>query len=480
MGNKDDKKSSKVSKKEAKVVEDSPSNGDANNNSHSVNEKLKGVASLVPPNNDSHSGVNNEALCKDDSHPMTMANAPNLMNQSHMSAGISALPQGNSMLYQQSVPSGFPNQWPSQYFQPMAGPYASLGYPGAHAQSDIGNNKRVDALEANVNKILEIISKNAQGTQNFQGNIDNNTQNLPSDVQNATMQYENVSDDQEEGEYRENSDFSMGDNGASCSNSLDDSFEKAFSANKVVPSVDQSVADMVNKACTESPSEEFFQNLMAKYDRPENCDKVCAPELDKKLFNTSIAGSKDINFMERRLFSIQEVLAHSLHANIRLMDMLTAFKKQDPDCEVTKEMFDIVRSSTFLAGHASFKMSLLRRENIKKLLDERNTDVVDHIRVPITSRLMGDDFVKSCKEAAENKSALTRVLKKPVQSFSRPSYASSNGRFQQNRQNFRGNNNYLRGVRPAFNRGTSRGRYNSGGRGRFNSRSQSAVSNAKN
>ena len=278
---------------------------------------------------------------------------PTLMtNNNNMHQSASALPQ----MYQ----GVFPNQW-----HPMTNQLTNMGYPATHAQTDV-NNRRVDVLEQNVNKILEILSRNAQNSDANKGtnginneeqlnyvpkgitgdNIAHSTANY---VPPPSMQYENVSE--EEGEFIEAfNDKEKNENEVPID---EDAFEKAFSSEKFWAPVDKSVADLVNKACTEQPSEDFYKSLMDRYDKPENCNKVVAPELEKRFFcasSTSIPGSREVNLLEKKLYAAQDVLVHALYANIKLLDMLKSLKTDDPECEVTKELYEVAQGATFLTG----------------------------------------------------------------------------------------------------------------------------------
>ena len=254
--------------------------------------------------------------------------------------------------------------------------------------------------------------------------------------------YENISDNE--------IDIIDSNNNNVCS----DDIAGLFPTDKSGGSIDDALAVIANRACTDKPDDDFMKNIRDKYPKPENCNKVVAPELEKKLFNCGVVppGQQRVKHTERVLRNAQSVLTDSVYAQLRVVDSLKQLVHDSPDCDFTKELYETSRDAMLMACNSSFRLSVARRDNVKSLLDEKNVDVTDPSVVPITDKLFGDDLVKSCKEAFEARAALSKVLKKPTSTYT----PSSSSVYRRNNSGKK--QDYFRGTKPAWSKSSYRGR----------------------
>ena len=344
---------------------------------------------------------------------------------------------------------GFP------YPQPMSSvPFAHLqGYQHPGMSND--TSSRIDKLELNMGKILDILSKK---DNNMDKSMDIKKGNDDFSHGRSDNMYEDVSD-AEGDRFSVNTRFSPKHDGDSVD--LNDSLEAPFGCVKEGVEVDPSVASFVNKMCTQEPDWEYFREVSERYaTQPKNCKYVVVPEMDKTVANNF--ARLDAN-REKQLVSIQKNAVKSVVANTKLLDMLKSLKQDNPDCEVTQEMYNLAKDSVFLAAHTSFKLSSHRRCNAKSNVADSFVGICDTAKNPITDKLFGDDVIKACKDIGDDSRAMEKVLKQPYQSKS----------YAYNRRPFGQSSNYLRGVRGSnrsFGRGYSRSSYNSS-RGGYNNNS---------
>ena len=308
-------------------------------------------------------------------------------------------------------------------------------YPFSSQMTNMSTlNARMDKLEGNVNLLADSI----QGlTRALSGHA---TPVNPTVRSTANVAYEDISD-VEDGELKSH----LGDNsGQGGSNGCHSLAALAFPTASKAESIDSELAEFASKSCTVDPEPEVLAAIKKEFVQPENCKFVIAPELEAKLLVNE--PSSYIKAREQNLFNLQDGLVHGMYGLLNLTSSLQIIQ-QESEHEVFGELVDTARKVLLLCGHTSLELSKFRKLNVKSVFNPKFDKVCSNA-TEITSKLFGDDLIKTCKDTAEESAAMDKVLRaiKPSKnnfkprpsfksrgqySFARNAYAPS--RIQQDR-----------------------------------------------
>ncbi|XP_022803358.1 uncharacterized protein LOC111340734 [Stylophora pistillata] len=160
------------------------------------------------------------------------------------------------------------------------------------------------------------------------------------------------------------------------------------------PKVAQKLADIVNKRWGSKLEEAKLKEKLAKYNRPDNCEKLTVPKVNPEIWNKlkHVTRSADL-----RLANMQKVLVKVGSAIAKSTDTLLAIRA-DPEktsaSALTEKLGKLITHNAdalALLGHVNIDLSYRRRDAIKPNLNNEYSSLCGS-QVPITSLLFGDEL----------------------------------------------------------------------------------------
>ena len=160
------------------------------------------------------------------------------------------------------------------------------------------------------------------------------------------------------------------------------------------PKVAQKLADIVNKRWGSKLEEAKLKEKLAKYNRPDNCEKLTVPKVNPEIRNKLKHGTKSADL---RLANMQKVLVKVGSAVAKATDTLLAIRA-DPEktsaLALTEKLGKLVTynaDALALLGHVNIELSYRRRDAIKPNLNDEYSSLCGS-QVPITGLLFGDEL----------------------------------------------------------------------------------------
>lgn len=160
------------------------------------------------------------------------------------------------------------------------------------------------------------------------------------------------------------------------------------------PKVAQKLADIVNKRWGSKLEEAKLKEKLAKYNRPDNCEKLTVPKVNPEIWNKlkHVTRSADL-----RLANMQKVLVKVGSAIAKSTDTLLAIRA-DPEktsaSALTEKLGKLITHNAdalALLGHVNIDLSYRRRDAIKPNLNNEYSSLCGS-QVPITGLLFGDEL----------------------------------------------------------------------------------------
>ena len=160
------------------------------------------------------------------------------------------------------------------------------------------------------------------------------------------------------------------------------------------PKVVQKLADIVNKRWGSKLEDAKLKEKLAKYNRPDNCEKLTVPKVNPEIWNKlkHVTRSADL-----RLANMQKVLVKVGSAVAKSTDTLLAIRA-DPEktsaSALTEKLGKLVMynaDALALLGHVNIELSYHRRDAIKPNLNNEYSSLCGS-QVPITGLLFGDEL----------------------------------------------------------------------------------------
>lgn len=296
----------------------------------------------------------------------------------------------------------------------------SSGYGGNLIQQQLINTQQMclqqqqamSALTDTVNKIRQSIEvREKQETSKRKGDADDSRDfrslldetvsegNIISDVSddgNLSSHDENSSDEEGEPESKrqkvqEQEESSKDESGKGGSNkklqklkNLESNFKKE---KKYAEKVHEVVASTVNEgieAIVEHKAD-TVQNLLKKYDRPENCKFLEVPKVNKAVW-TSKQTSKELKESDRLMQRTQNYLTKGLIPLVTLMD-----KTLKSESEESEELFDLAMDSFNLLAFAHRDISNQRRRLLTPAIDGKYKQMCGESAPISSTHLFGDE-----------------------------------------------------------------------------------------
>ena len=187
------------------------------------------------------------------------------------------------------------------------------------------------------------------------------------------------------------------------------------------PKVAQKLADIVNKRWGSKLEEAKLKEKLAKYNRPDNCEKLTVPKVNPEIWNKlkHVTRSADL-----RLANMQKVLVKVGSAVAKSTDTLLAIRA-DPEktsaSALTEKLGKLVTynaDALALLGHVNIELSYRRRDAIKPNLNNEYSSLCGS-QVPITGLLFGDELQSQLNNIkASNKIGHTTTAKSSYRNHS--------------------------------------------------------------
>lgn len=179
---------------------------------------------------------------------------------------------------------------------------------------------------------------------------------------------------------------------------LESNFKKE---KKYAEKVHEVVASTVNEgieAIVEHKSD-TVQNLMKKYERPENCKFLEVPKVNKAVW-TSKQTSKELKESDRLMQRTQNYLTKGLIPLVKLMD-----KTLKSESEESEELFDLAMDSFNLLAFSHRDISNQRRSLLAPAIDGKYKQLCGESAPISSTHLFGDEenLEKRVKEIDESR-----------------------------------------------------------------------------
>lgn len=159
----------------------------------------------------------------------------------------------------------------------------------------------------------------------------------------------------------------------------------------VGPKVDDILSKVVNSGIRSQIDRSVAKEMSAKYNRPENCEAMKVPRVNKELWNTTSL-AKSSKEMDKSFQTTQRYLNQGLVPLVMLMNkMLKTENTED---------FRLARDAFQLLAYAHRDMSNLRRQLIKSVVADKYKQLCND-STPVTDNLLGDELEKQVKTVDE-------------------------------------------------------------------------------
>ena len=187
------------------------------------------------------------------------------------------------------------------------------------------------------------------------------------------------------------------------------------------PKVAQKLADIVNKRWGSKVEEAKLKEKLAKYNRPDNREKLTVPKVNPEIWNKLMHGTKSADL---RLANMQKALVKVGNAVAKATDTLLAIRA-DPEktsaLALTEKLGKLVTynaDAMALLGHVNVELSYRRRDAIKSNLNDEYSSLCGS-PVPITGLLFGDELHSQLNNIkATNKIGHTTTVKSSYRNHS--------------------------------------------------------------
>ena len=160
------------------------------------------------------------------------------------------------------------------------------------------------------------------------------------------------------------------------------------------PKVAQKLADIVNKRWGSKLEEAKLKEKLAKYNRPDNCEKLTVPKVNPEIWNKLKHWTRSADL---RLANMQKVLVKVGSAVAKSTDTLLAIRA-DPNktsalalTETLGKLVTYNADALALLGHVNIDLSYRRRDAIKPHLNNEYSSLCGS-QAPITGLLFGDEL----------------------------------------------------------------------------------------
>lgn len=156
--------------------------------------------------------------------------------------------------------------------------------------------------------------------------------------------------------------------------------------------VDETLAKVVNSGVRSKIDRNVAKELCNKYQRPENCEALKVPKLNKELWITGSL-NKFSKEQDKMVQTAQKYLNQGLIPLVQLMESLLKEEKSN-------KLFKLARDSFQMLAYAHRDVSNVRRQLLKANVAEKYKQLCND-STPITENLLGEELEKQIKTLDE-------------------------------------------------------------------------------
>lgn len=157
------------------------------------------------------------------------------------------------------------------------------------------------------------------------------------------------------------------------------------------PKLNETLSKVVNSGIRAKIDRNVAKDLCDKYFRPENCEALVVPKINKELWNTPTI-KKTTKEVDKSFQTAQRYLNQGLVPLVTLMDKLLQTDKE--------EEFKLAKDAFQLLAYAHRDVSNIRRQQLKAVVTDKYKQLCND-STPLTENLLGDDLEKQIKTMDE-------------------------------------------------------------------------------
>ncbi|CAB4030930.1 Poly P3, partial [Paramuricea clavata] len=156
------------------------------------------------------------------------------------------------------------------------------------------------------------------------------------------------------------------------------------------PAIDHDLATIVNELLTEKLTKEKLEPVQDKYLKPENCENLVAPKINKPIWQQLKQETKNTDSTFQK---IQQLALSSLYAVLQVCNNLSS--KQNIEDSVIMLTHSIVLSLA-----ANRELNLKRRDLLRSDLNKQYAALCNP-STPVSQYLFGDDLNKEMEDLSK-------------------------------------------------------------------------------
>ena len=173
--------------------------------------------------------------------------------------------------------------------------------------------------------------------------------------------------------------------------------EKFTNKERCEKAVDQDLADMVNNLFRDAIPDDKYNELVKKYNRPENCEGLSTVRVNQLVWDIIRPESRSLDV---KFQAIQGSLLKGSAAITQLVTELAGLTKEKNATVNVHKLLDLSTDALALLGNTNRLLNLRRRDCMKSDLRQDYVHLCS-TTVPFTDYLFGDDVSKTVKDIQE-------------------------------------------------------------------------------
>lgn len=177
------------------------------------------------------------------------------------------------------------------------------------------------------------------------------------------------------------------------------SVEKTFGqSSKFSPAVQQELAQTINKALGSSVDHknETVKELLNKYERPENCEFLDVPKVEKSIWTSRQTG-KELKESDKQMQRTQLYLTKGLMPLVSIMS-----KTFETDSEEAEEIFDLALDAFSLLAYSHRDLSTQRKRMLMPAISSKYKGLCGDDTSITANQLFGENLSEQIKKIDES------------------------------------------------------------------------------
>jgi hypothetical protein len=220
--------------------------------------------------------------------------------------------------------------------------------------------------------------------------------------------------------------------------------EQFATGERTGPAIDHDLATLVNDLLTEKLPKEKLEPVQDKYLKPENCENLIAPKINKPIWQQLKQETRNTDSAFQK---IQQLSLSSLYAVLQVCHNLSSLQNAQDN-----ENILVLTHSIVLSLAANRELNLKRRDLLRSDLNKQYAALCNP-STPVSKHLFGDDLNKEMEDLSKASKLTKKVTPSlRMEPYRRPVGRSSSVYVPSRSSNFRG-----RGSRPGAFLGFGRG-----------------------